>query len=679
MEGYHPELKVILDDGNYTYWKARTRANIQCIDEAWYLTEHGWKPPTVTIEGVTTACLENAGLQPNVMITSSMLEHWHRSMIHFEGTSQVQSSRKDLLATKFENMRMEEHESIADFSSKLSSLVQESRTLGKLHELELGGVKKAKGIALISTEKQLEEEPEEDSISLLEAYDKNEGASKTESQCHECKGYGHFKTDCPTVKRRSITCYKCKGIGHTQQECEYDEKMGKSMMGVADEDSEGESEDEEEVNDESEVDIHESYKEVRNALVEVGKENIELKKENTRLTARVDELQKALQAEKDLNMDNLNIVLEKMDAVKRADDITKEYFLEKENSRNLQAELDQHRKQLKMLTGTKELDKILSIGRVGKSNLGLGYTTSSVTTGKNVKFVSGGLAQDVHQADTKTPAQKLDSILKTGNRGKSTMGLGYDSSPTRNPKGFQSPRGKHQGKECYFCGSLGHIRAFCNKYWARVDYAWKRGRYHWNRHLNQFFIRKSDLYQNPARRTSTGGSRQRVYSNMALLEEIDEADNTGPWYFDSGCSRHMTGVKENLQEVKKLKGGKVTFGCGTKGNDSRQGRTSDEQPQLMNVYLVQDSLRGVRSGNNCYMWDQSAKCLSVRDDVELWHKRLGHMNVRHLTDLVNKEIVRGVPKLKGTEKLVCGPCNQGKQIKVQHKKVADVQSKTVLD
>ncbi|CAA7031803.1 unnamed protein product [Microthlaspi erraticum] len=68
------------------------------------------------------------------------------------------------------------------------------------------------------------------------------------------------------------------------------------------------------------------------------------------------------------------------------------------------------------------------------------------------------------------------------------------------------------------------------------------------------------------------------------------------------------------------------------------------------------------------MWDQSAKCLSVRDDVELWHKRLGHMNVRHLTDLVNKEIVRGVPKLKGTEKLVCGPCNQGKQIKVQHKK-----------
>ncbi|CAA7021251.1 unnamed protein product [Microthlaspi erraticum] len=140
---------------------------------------------------------------------------------------------------------------------------------------------------------------------------------------------------------------------------------------------------------------------------------------------------------------------------------------------------------------------------------------------------------------------------------------------------------------------------------------------------------------------------------MALLEEIDEADNTGPWYFDSGCSRHMTGVKENLQEVKKLKGGKVTFGCGTKGMIQGKGRTSDEQPQLMNVYLVKIECKAIDSDGKTSTRSSFrqqllhvgsiCKCLSVRDDVELWHKRLGHMNVRHLTDLVNKEIVRGVP------------------------------------
>ncbi|CAA7017605.1 unnamed protein product [Microthlaspi erraticum] len=48
---------------------------------------------------------------------------------------------------------------------------------------------------------------------------------------------------------------------------------------------------------------------------------------------------------------------------------------------------------------------------------------------------------------------------------------------------------------------------------------------------------------------------------MALFEESNEVDNTGTWYFDSGCSRHMTGMKENLQDVKQLKGGKCQPTC----------------------------------------------------------------------------------------------------------------------
>lgn len=50
------------------------------------------------------------------------------------------------------------------------------------------------------------------------------------------------------------------------------------------------------------------------------------------------------------------------------------------------------------------------------------------------------------------------------------------------------------------------------------------------------------------------------------------------------------------------------------------------------------------------------------------------MNVRNLTTLVKKEIVRGIPN-----KVVCGPCKMGKQVKVQHKKVTHVQSKALLD
>ncbi|CAA7021259.1 unnamed protein product [Microthlaspi erraticum] len=179
----------------------------------------------------------------------------------------------------------------------------------------------------------------------------------------------------------------------------------------------------------------------------------------------------------------------------------------------------------------------------------------SGSTGKTVTFVSGGIAQDVVQAETRSSAQKPDPILRSGNRGKTTMGLGYEAKKVSNARASHRHRG-HQGKQCYFCGVVGHIKAFCNKFCARVDHAWRQGRYYWNHGLNQVFIMKTDLYQNHARRTAPGGTRQRFCSNMALFEESNEVDNTGTWYFDSGCSRHMTGMKENLQDVKQLKGGK---------------------------------------------------------------------------------------------------------------------------
>uniref|UniRef100_A0A1J3JTP0 CCHC-type domain-containing protein n=1 Tax=Noccaea caerulescens TaxID=107243 RepID=A0A1J3JTP0_NOCCA len=302
MEGYHQDIvagsKVILDAGNYGYWKSRMRANIQAIDEiAWNMVEVEWSAPTVTVEGTTSAVPRerwNTSQRDEYKFNARALSQIHASVsqkqfeliqgcvrakeawdilqVHFEGTTQVQSSRKDLLATKFENLTMDEHESVADFSSRLSSLVQESRTLGKIykdaklvkkllrclrakftpykaglsanpisesitydemvgklliHEQELGGTRKTKGIALLSVEKQSEAESEEDNISLLvrrfdrvlkkfetgksRSHSGNEKKSmtrtrgaKADSQCHECKGFRHFKNECPTVKRRSI-------------------------------------------------------------------------------------------------------------------------------------------------------------------------------------------------------------------------------------------------------------------------------------------------------------------------------------------------------------------------------------------------------------------------------------------------------------------------------------------
>lgn len=58
-------------------------------------------------------------------------EAWDILQKHFEGTTKVKRSQVDLLASNFENLRMEEHESIADFSAHISSIAQEVQVLGK--------------------------------------------------------------------------------------------------------------------------------------------------------------------------------------------------------------------------------------------------------------------------------------------------------------------------------------------------------------------------------------------------------------------------------------------------------------------------------------------------------------------------------------------------------------------
>lgn len=66
-------------------------------------------------------------------------------------------------------------------------------------------------------------------------------------------------------------------------------------------------------------------------------------------------------------------------------------------------------------------------------------------------------------------------------------------------------------------------------------------------------------------------------------------------------------------------------------------------------------------------------------NLELWHKRLGHMNTRNLVNLVHASIVCGIPKLEGRSDDVCKAYNQGKQVRVHHKKVVEILSKNILD
>ena len=80
------------------------------------------------------------------------------------------------------------------------------------------------------------------------------------------------------------------------------------------------------------------------------------------------------------------------------------------------------------------------------------------------------------------------------------------------------------------------------------------------------------------------------------------------------------------------------------------------------------------------MWKPSHTCFTGREStLDLWHKKIGHMNTNGLTRLVNAKVVRGVPELERETDTVCGACCKGKQIKVQHKQIAEIRSTRILE
>ncbi|GKE05066.1 retrovirus-related pol polyprotein from transposon TNT 1-94, partial [Tanacetum coccineum] len=60
-------------------------------------------------------------------------------------------------------------------------------------------------------------------------------------------------------------------------------------------------------------------------------------------------------------------------------------------------------------------------------------------------------------------------------------------------------------------------------------------------------------------------------------------------------------------------------------------------------------------------------CLATIDENStLWHRRLGHVNMRLIQSLASKELVRNLPKLKFDQHL-CDACKIGKQAHASHK------------
>ena len=200
----------------------------------------------------------------------------------------------------------------------------------------------------------------------------------------------------------------------------------------------------------------------------------------------------------------------------------------------------------------------------------------------------------------------------------------------------------------------------------------------------------------------------KAFCNIALTAL--SARKSDAWYVDSGCSAHMTGdPKWFVSRDNDYPVGSVKFGDGAKCAIIGKGTVrAPGIPELKNVLLVEGlevsllSVSQIVDENDCVMFDR-IKCLVLdgrgrsvmkgqrtKDEcycvmaqekykpqlcfrtqvgepsLELWHRRLCHLNHQDIVKLSTKEGARGLPKLSGKPSGICGECKIGKLTRSPH-------------
>ncbi|GKA41980.1 retrovirus-related pol polyprotein from transposon TNT 1-94, partial [Tanacetum coccineum] len=225
------------------------------------------------------------------------------------------------------------------------------------------------------------------------------------------------------------------------------------------------------------------------------------------------------------------------------------------------------------------------------------------------------------------------------------------------------------------------------------------------------FQRSRDDKNNKNQRAFIGGSwsdsreedDEKVKDETCLIAHVSGEICLGvdlepdKWIKDSRCSKHMTGNQKLFSTYKAYNGGNVIFGSNLCGNIIGKGTISNDSIKIDNVehvdnlgfnllsigqicdnkcrvtFSVHDSEitkddkvigRGIRK-KGLYVMKLGNKpkdqiCLTTIDENStLWHRRLGHVNMRLIQSLASKELVRNLPKLKFDQHF-CDACKLGK-------------------
>ncbi|XP_070004135.1 uncharacterized protein [Nicotiana sylvestris] len=156
-----------------------------------------------------------------------------------------------------------------------------------------------------------------------------------------------------------------------------------------------------------------------------------------------------------------------------------------------------------------------------------------------------------------------------------------------------------------------------------------------------------------------GKMKDELYKRDEQIRVLKEDKGKGSsqlWYMDSGCSKHMTGSKNQFLSLEDLKGGNVSFGNGKKCDINWVGKVGKmDSHSIENVYLIDClkysliSVSQLCDKDLSILSENELTCLSVLDnDPLLW------CMTRPLVEKTPYELLKGIkPKISHLRAFGC--------------------------
>ncbi|CAM8905362.1 unnamed protein product [Rhodiola kirilowii] len=700
-EGQNITRPPLLEGNKYGYWRVRMKAFLKSQDESvWEAVEQGWTHPVATDEEgkvnllakdkwtevqkkaeaanskAMNAIFSGVDGKNFKMISTCEIAKtaWDILRTAHEGTTKVKISRMETVTSKFENLRMQEDETIADFNTRVLDISNEAfalgepmteealvrkvlRSLTKRFAMKALAVKEANDVktmrldelmgSLQTHEMDMNEEDrptKASSVGLKAEVSKDKTDDSPEQQyAMFARNFGKFmrrqynkgtypgqsssskfQKDGNTQKGnqsgdsnndskgKGIQCRECEGFGHIRAECVNTQKK-KNAYAVSWSDSESDQEGETNnfvalasyVNIEGETsnELGSESSSENPTLYSSCSNNEEIFDEDfaTKYKELFQEWLNEVEQNKMLH-NNLTVLTEEKEKLweEAAVLITQKVELQ-QTITELQAQVaevknerdDLYAQKAELLTVISSLKVQIERGQgdhpEGMSNL---KKKNAALKRQEVILLNTIDALKIEiETDKEAPVKSLEDLHLSGS---SSRVVPEELPPQRYAAGFRAKR--QDKRRCFNCNQVGHFQSKCPDLHSphrRMDQHHKVSRLP----IKQVWKIKQ-----------RGETCLAAFSSTFFPEKQR-------WYFDSGCSRHMTGNPNFLTGVERFKGESVTFRDGIEGRVLGRGILNvPGLPRLTDVFLVEGlqanmiSISQLCDGNNRVQFTQD-KCI----------------------------------------------------------------------